>query len=317
MADALAPVIPNPPLLRSALSLAARGWHVFPCVPGGKRPALRGSWQDHATTEPARIRAWWSRSAYNIGIACGPSGLVVIDLDVPHDTGNSPALRAGAPCPAPTCSPLCATSTASRTRCPPTPSPPRPAAATCTTPRQAHRYGTPPGGSARTSTCAPTAATSSATAAASASAPTPPGTSARPSRCPVDRRPAHGQAPGGGRPASPARQRAGNGVRDGRAARRDPAGRHRPAGNPQRHAQPRRLQPRPARRRRAPPPLAVVSALASAAERAGLPADEARRTIRSGMAAGARCPRAPRVQHCSPARDAFRNRLASRRGSAY
>jgi hypothetical protein len=86
MTDTLAPVIPIRRLLRSALSLAERGWHVFPCVPGGKRPALRGSWQDHATTEPARIRAWWSRAAYNIGIACGPSGLVVIDLDVPHDT---------------------------------------------------------------------------------------------------------------------------------------------------------------------------------------------------------------------------------------
>ena len=85
MADALAPVIPIRPLLQSALSLAERGWHVFPCVPGGKRPALRGNWQDHATIEPARIRAWWSQAAYNIGIACGPSGLVVIDLDVPHD----------------------------------------------------------------------------------------------------------------------------------------------------------------------------------------------------------------------------------------
>jgi hypothetical protein len=39
------------------------------------------------------------------------------------------------------------------------------------------------------------------------------------------------------------------------------------------------------------PPLAVVSALAGSAERAGLPADEARRTIRSGLAAGARYPR--------------------------
>ena len=39
------------------------------------------------------------------------------------------------------------------------------------------------------------------------------------------------------------------------------------------------------------PPLAVVSALAGSAERAGLPADEARRTIRSGLAAGARRPR--------------------------
>jgi hypothetical protein len=86
MSEALAPVVPDLPLLRSALSLAERGWHVFPCVPGGKRPGLRGSWQDHATTGPAGIRAWWSRAAYNIGIACGPSGLVVIDLDVPHDT---------------------------------------------------------------------------------------------------------------------------------------------------------------------------------------------------------------------------------------
>ena len=88
MADALAPVIPIRPPLRSALSLAERGWHVFPCVPGGKRPALRGSWQDHATIEPVRIGAWWSRAAYNIGIACGPSGLVVIDLDVPHSIGE-------------------------------------------------------------------------------------------------------------------------------------------------------------------------------------------------------------------------------------
>ncbi len=39
------------------------------------------------------------------------------------------------------------------------------------------------------------------------------------------------------------------------------------------------------------PPLAVVSGLGNAAELAGLPADEARSTIRSGLAAGARCPR--------------------------
>ena len=72
------------PLLRSVLSLAERGWHVFPCVPGGKRPALRGNWQGLATTDPDRLRACWARTAYNIGVACGPSGLVVIDLDTPH-----------------------------------------------------------------------------------------------------------------------------------------------------------------------------------------------------------------------------------------
>jgi hypothetical protein len=40
------------------------------------------------------------------------------------------------------------------------------------------------------------------------------------------------------------------------------------------------------------PPLSVISALADAAERAGLPMGEARRTIRSGMTAGVRRPRA-------------------------
>ena len=39
------------------------------------------------------------------------------------------------------------------------------------------------------------------------------------------------------------------------------------------------------------PPLAVTTALASAAEHAGLPAQEARRTIRSGMTAGSHRPR--------------------------
>ena len=40
------------------------------------------------------------------------------------------------------------------------------------------------------------------------------------------------------------------------------------------------------------PAATVATALASAAERAGLPVEEARRTIRSGMTAGARNPRA-------------------------
>jgi hypothetical protein len=71
-------------LLRSALALAARGWHVFPCIPDGKRPALRGNWQDLATADPDQVRVWWARAAYNIGVSCGPSGLVVIDLDAPH-----------------------------------------------------------------------------------------------------------------------------------------------------------------------------------------------------------------------------------------
>jgi Bifunctional DNA primase/polymerase, N-terminal len=68
-------------LQSSALAAADLGWHVFPCAPGSKRPALKDNWQDLATTDPDRIRSWWGRQPYNIGIACGPSGLVVIDLD--------------------------------------------------------------------------------------------------------------------------------------------------------------------------------------------------------------------------------------------
>ena len=72
-------------LLRGALDAVQRGWHVFPCVVGGKRPALRGNWQELATTSAGLVREWWGRAPYNIGIACGPSRLVVIDLDQPHE----------------------------------------------------------------------------------------------------------------------------------------------------------------------------------------------------------------------------------------
>lgn len=82
-------------LLRAALSLAARGWHVFPAAPGGKRPALRDSWQQLATTDTARIGRWWRRIPYNIAIACGPSGLVVLDLDVPGHGKPQPAQAQG------------------------------------------------------------------------------------------------------------------------------------------------------------------------------------------------------------------------------
>jgi hypothetical protein len=95
MKETMAPVA-RVRLLRSALNLAARGWHVFPCACDGKRPALRRSWQDLATTDPGSVRAWWARAAYNIGIACGPSGLIVIDLDIPHgERGDDPTAVTG------------------------------------------------------------------------------------------------------------------------------------------------------------------------------------------------------------------------------
>ncbi|TDE33888.1 bifunctional DNA primase/polymerase [Nonomuraea mesophila] len=79
-------------LTRAALKAAARGWYVFPLTPRGKKP-LRGftDWERHATTDTDRIAAFWPRQPYNIGIACGPSRLVVIDLDQPKPGEHPPA----------------------------------------------------------------------------------------------------------------------------------------------------------------------------------------------------------------------------------
>lgn len=108
---------PRSALQSAALDAAGRGWPVFPLRPGTKRPALHGEtacprtgpcaaghrkWEQRATTDPDRIRAAWSLAPFNVGIATGPAGLVVVDLDVPKDKGSSDA-----PCGATTFEALC------------------------------------------------------------------------------------------------------------------------------------------------------------------------------------------------------------------
>lgn len=75
--------------LTSALDAASRGWHVFPLIPGDKRPAL-SDWETRATTDQDRITVAWCVGAFNLGIATGPSNLVVIDLDRPKHTDDIP-----------------------------------------------------------------------------------------------------------------------------------------------------------------------------------------------------------------------------------
>lgn len=70
------------------LRAAAIGIHVFPCEPGGKRPIMtrkgRIEWGTEATTDPDKIRWWWSKAPdANVGVACKPSKLLVIDCDMP------------------------------------------------------------------------------------------------------------------------------------------------------------------------------------------------------------------------------------------
>ncbi len=85
---AASPPRPRPPrLMRAALTTAADGHYVFPLWPRSKRPAVTG-WETHATTNPDDIRRLWDTLSYNVGIACGPSGLHVLDLDDAH--GDDP-----------------------------------------------------------------------------------------------------------------------------------------------------------------------------------------------------------------------------------
>jgi DNA polymerase-1 len=91
-----------------ALWCAARGWHVLPLRSTGKQPAWHRadrcpgtgdcasghvSWEARATADPARVRRLFARSGpdapLNVGIAAGPSGLIVLDLDVPK-RGQAP-----------------------------------------------------------------------------------------------------------------------------------------------------------------------------------------------------------------------------------
>lgn len=70
-------------LLSAALGYAGRGWPVFPCKPGDKKPLVR--WREKASTDPRRITAWWSKwPAANVAVVTGPdSGLLVLDVDDP------------------------------------------------------------------------------------------------------------------------------------------------------------------------------------------------------------------------------------------
>jgi hypothetical protein len=66
---------------------------VFPLVPDAKRPAVRG-WESRATTDPDRIHRCWAAGPYGVGVACGPSGLLVVDLDMPKAGEHSGRLGA-------------------------------------------------------------------------------------------------------------------------------------------------------------------------------------------------------------------------------
>lgn len=92
-------------LLEAAISYAARGWYVFPlygpgkstlcecgdaaCAQAAKHPRIKGGFHG-ATVDTGQIREWWAKwPRANIGIACGKSRLVVLDVDPRHGGDGS------------------------------------------------------------------------------------------------------------------------------------------------------------------------------------------------------------------------------------
>jgi len=63
----------------AALAYARMGYPVFPCAPGGKTPITKHGCKD-ATTDEARITAWWQKHP-NANIGLATAGLIVVDVD--------------------------------------------------------------------------------------------------------------------------------------------------------------------------------------------------------------------------------------------
>lgn len=87
------------PTGKSALALAQRGWYVFPLAPNSKIPPKgMDAWESKATNDPIQVTELWNvHPDCNVGLATGPSGLVVLDFDAaksPQETSGIEAFRA-------------------------------------------------------------------------------------------------------------------------------------------------------------------------------------------------------------------------------
>ena len=71
-------------LASAAVEYGDQGIAVMPCVENGKKPALSRTGKEHsiAVNDSDQIQQWWTKNPqYNIGIACTPNRLAVIDID--------------------------------------------------------------------------------------------------------------------------------------------------------------------------------------------------------------------------------------------
>lgn len=79
----------------AAAYYAELGWQIFPCQSGGKAPLTANGYRD-ASSDPEQVSRWWSENPdANIGLACAPNGLVVVDPDTYKPDCEWPSFIAG------------------------------------------------------------------------------------------------------------------------------------------------------------------------------------------------------------------------------
>lgn len=81
----------------AAETLAYKGWRVFPCEAGSKRPLVK-DWPNVATTDAKQVHRWWKRwPDASIGYPTGI--LTVVEIDGEEGLASMTALRAAHPWP--------------------------------------------------------------------------------------------------------------------------------------------------------------------------------------------------------------------------
>jgi len=79
-------------LLDEALARADEEFYIFPLRENDKRPAV-SDWENWATIDRDKIKTYWeAHPKANIGIACGPSKVVVLDVDNKDSKNGSATL---------------------------------------------------------------------------------------------------------------------------------------------------------------------------------------------------------------------------------
>lgn len=85
-------------MLDSAMQHIRAGMHVFPVQPWEKTPIVkpggkRMRWGLEATNDEATVYDWWTHRCVNanIGVACKPSRLLIVDCDMPKPNAKLPS----------------------------------------------------------------------------------------------------------------------------------------------------------------------------------------------------------------------------------